>query len=264
MREPQPRSLGLQHVHAQPSIVHARRGAHMCAPGAGTRRARAPRDGVQRTGVFVHSAMRASLRAAAALMVAAWHCAGVEAKVVVIHNDVARRDVDGNYVDAHDGKIVHVNGTYFLYGEAYGNQTLATPYPWKQWPRLNVYTSPDLVSWTLRGDPLPMVKTTLWIPNVLYDAKTQRFIMWYGAGVWATATSTDGINFVPAGPPFASRFGMAAQTDGTGIFIDDDGQGYVAFAVTAPPFDMPDHKGWPGKHTSPHSFILKILSPCTP
>ena len=51
------------------------------------------------------------------------------ARPVTIHNDVARRDVTGAYVDAHDGKILEHEGTYFLYGEAYGNQTLATPYP---------------------------------------------------------------------------------------------------------------------------------------
>jgi hypothetical protein len=61
----------------------------------------------------------ATVRRAAALLLtvaAAGQCVStVQAKTVVIHNDVARRDVEGNYVDAHDGKIVHVNGTYFLY-----------------------------------------------------------------------------------------------------------------------------------------------------
>jgi hypothetical protein len=75
-----------------------------------------------------------------------------------------------------------VSGTYYLYGEAYGNQTLATPYPWSNYPRLNVYTSPDLVSWTLRGDPLPMIPGTLWIPNVVYHEPTKKFIMWFGSG----------------------------------------------------------------------------------
>ena len=43
---------------------------------------------------------------------------------VIIQTEAARRDIDGNYIDAHDGKILFHNGTYFLYGEAYGNQTL--------------------------------------------------------------------------------------------------------------------------------------------
>ena len=40
----------------------------------------------------------------------------VEGRIVTITNDIARRDVHGNYLDAHDGKIVVVNGTYYLYG----------------------------------------------------------------------------------------------------------------------------------------------------
>ena len=49
------------------------------------------------------------------------------ARTVTIQTDAARRDVDGNYIDAHDGKIVEHGGTYFLYGESYGNQTLVRP-----------------------------------------------------------------------------------------------------------------------------------------
>ena len=52
------------------------------------------------------------------------------AKNVTIYNDRPRLDVDGNVVDAHDGVILFHNGTFFLYGERYGNQSLATPYPW--------------------------------------------------------------------------------------------------------------------------------------
>lgn len=170
-------------------------------------------------------------------------CLAVAGRTVTIRNDVPRLDVNGNYIDAFDGKIVHHNGhtiisekresllwltrfalrmfagTYFLYGEAYGNQTLATPYPWKKWPRLKVYTSPNLVDWTFAADPLPMVEGTLWIPNVVYHEPTRRFIMWYGSGGWASATSADGIHFTPAAGPFVSRFAKGG-TDGTvGLFF---------------------------------------------
>ena len=52
------------------------------------------------------------------------------AKSVTIFNDRPRVDVNGNIVDAHDGMILEHNGTFFLYGERYGNQSLETPYPW--------------------------------------------------------------------------------------------------------------------------------------
>jgi hypothetical protein len=181
------------------------------------------------------------------------------AKRVTIATDAARLDVDGNYIDAHDGKIVAHNGTYFLYGEAYGNQTLATPYPWSEWPRLKVYTSTDLVHWTFRGDPLPTVGGTLWIPNVIWHKPSQRFVMWYGSGGWGTATSTDGINFTPSGHKiFFSRFGAVAGTDGTGIFVDDDGTGYVAFASMPPGFDEPGHPTWPGHTAHGYGHIVSI------
>ena len=207
------------------------------------------------------------------------------ARTVTIQTDAARRDVDGDYIDAHDGKIVEHGGTYFLYGESYGNQTLvrptacltilrptclpraqprrsgcqATPYPWSAWPRLKVYTSPDLVHWTFRGDPLPMVGGTLWIPNVIYHEPTETFVMWYGSGGWATATSKDGIHFTPSGHKiFYSRFGAKAGTDGTGWFIDDDGTGYVAFASMPAGFDEPGSPSWPGHVAHGYGHIVSI------
>ena len=190
----------------------------------------------------------------------------VMGRTVTIHNDRARLDVEGNYIDAHDGKIVAHNGTYFLYGESYGNQSLATPYPWAAVPRLKVYTSPDLVQWTLRGDPLPMVGGTLWIPNVIYHEQSKRFIMWYGSGNWGSATSTDGINFKPAVTHFSSRFSGKngdGKTDGTGIFFADDGAGYVAFAAMPPGFDEKNTPGWPGHiaHNYGHIVSIERLTP---
>lgn len=189
------------------------------------------------------------------------------ARRVTVHNDQPRLAVDGSVVDAHDGMFLEHNGTYFLYGESYGTQTLATKYPWPNYPRLLVYTSPDLVNWTCRGDPLPMEVGTLWIPNVVFHAPTKRFIMWYGAGGWRTATSKDGIHFTPSPyGTFFSRFGAQARTDGTGILIDDDGVGYVAFAVGFPGFDQlkwpedpaPEHPGWPGHDAHNYGHIVSI------
>lgn len=182
----------------------------------------------------------------------------LDARQVTIHNDRPRRDVNGDYVDAHDGNIVEHGGTYYLYGEAYGNQTLATPYPWQSWPRLKVYTSPDMVSWTLQGDPLPMITGTLWIPNVIYHEPSKKFIMWFGCGGWRTATSDDGIHFTPTGNSFASRLGWPARTDGTGWMIDDDGTAYVAFASMPPGFDEPGHPAWPGHDAHGYGHIVSI------
>lgn len=148
-------------------------------------------------------------------------------RLVTIHNDVPRYDVNGDLVDAHDGMILAVNGSYFLYGEFY-NKTTGN-YPWAGgYPKLSVYTSPDLLAWTFRA-PLLLGGQEGWIPNVFYDPQRQRFVCWYGVGDWGVATSPDGITFTVVHNHTSSRLG--GQTDGTGIFIDEDGVGYVIFAA---------------------------------
>ena len=160
------------------------------------------------------------------------------AKLVTIRNDAPRLDVNGAYVDAHDGCIVAHAGTYYLYGESYQNATGGTfPGDWGNSPQLAVYTSPDLTAWTYRGSPLSNddADATKWIPNVLWVESQQRFVMWGGSGDWFVATSTDGIAFTLATAHTTSRLG--GGTDGTGFFVDDDGQGYIAFSWTGPGFD---------------------------
>ena len=126
--------------------------------------------------------------------------AAASARLVTIHNDKPRYDVDGALVDAHDGMILAVNGSYFLYGEFY-NQTTGN-YPWAGgYPKLSVYTSPDLLAWTFRA-PLLIGGQEGWIPNVFYDAKRQRFVCWYGVGDWGVGASRTG----PCACARASKF----------------------------------------------------------
>ena len=169
----------------------------------------------------------------AALVFAALAAAVAQAKLVTIRNDIPRLDVNGNYVDAHDGCIVAHNGTYFLYGETYGNVTGGIfPSDWGNYPQMAVYTSPDMVTWTLRGYPLASdtADSTKWIPNVLWVESQQRFVMWGSSGDWFTATSIDGIAFNLVNAHVDSRLGQ--DCDGTGFFVDDDGAGYVIFAAS--------------------------------
>jgi hypothetical protein len=159
------------------------------------------------------------------------------ARLVTIHNDRPRLDVTGAYVDCHDGNIVFHDNTFFLYGEFYGNLTGRpfVPAPgWGSAPQLSVYTSPDLESWTFRGhlfnSSVPSDSAfTKWIPTALWSPACSCFVLWFGSGGWAVATSSDGIHFSLASRGATSRLG--GGTDGTGLFVDDDGQGYVAFSA---------------------------------
>ena len=62
-----------------------------------------------------------------------------------------------------------------------------------------------------------------------YDKLRGRFVMWYGCGQWCVATSEDGLVFSNITLQY-SRYGSSDSTDGTGVFIDDDGTGYVIFS----------------------------------
>lgn len=157
--------------------------------------------------------------------------AAAHARVVTLRNDLPRFDVTGAYVDAHDGCIVArpaaLGGGYLLYGESF--QNASTEFPWPHNPILAVYYSPDLLEWTYAGPVLSNPPApTQWIPNVLYDEASKRFVMWAGSGGWFTATSTDGITFEVQAARCKSR--LPGGTDGTGFFIDDDGEGYIIFA----------------------------------
>ncbi len=169
------------------------------------------------------------------LLLALLICSGC-ARLVTIYNDRPRYDIAGNIVDAHDGNIVFHNGTYFLYGEFYGNLTGApfTNGGWGAAPQLSVYTSADLTAWTFRGhlfnSSVPSgAGFTKWIPTALWSPACSCFVLWFGSGGWAVATSVDGVSFDLVSNGATSRFG--GSTDGTGIFLDDDGQGYVVFAA---------------------------------
>ena len=158
----------------------------------------------------------------------------VHARTVTLYNDRVRLDVDGNVVDAHDGCIVAFHGSFFLYGEYYGNLTGGSfaNGGWGAAPQLSVYSSPDLVSWSFRGhlfnSSVPSNATyTKWIPTAM--VKNDVIVLWFGSGAWSVATSRDGVSFDLASRFETSRLG--GSTDGTGIMLDDDGTGYVAFAA---------------------------------
>ena len=175
--------------------------------------------------------MRATLRVLVLLFCSSF------ARLVTIYNDRPRFDVEGKYVDAHDGNIVFHNGTFYLYGEFYGNLT-GRPFNsdggWGAAPQLSVYTSSDLTAWAFRGhlfnSSVPSGESfTKWIPTALWSPACGCFVLWFGSGGWAVATSIDGVNFDLRSNGGTSRLG--GSTDGTGLFLDDDGQGYVVFAA---------------------------------
>ena len=179
------------------------------------------------------------------LLVAALLAAPARARAVTLRNDVPRRDVNGDIIDCHSGNVLKQGDTYFMYGEHYGNTSGFGPSPPALYPKIVVYTSPDLVSWTPRGFAISNWSTapygTFFTPWTVYNAQTSTFVMWFNAylngccaGGWGVATSVDGVHFDIVS---LDEVGKYAVVDCNGLFVDSDGAGYMVYTSEAE-----DHK----------------------
>jgi len=94
-------------------------------------------------------------------------------------------DNNNIHINAHGGGILFVNGMYYWFGEhkiegKKGNQA---------WVGVHCYSSKNLVDWKDEGIALEVVKDNpnhditegciLERPKVIYNAKTQKFVMWF-------------------------------------------------------------------------------------
>ena len=172
-------------------------------------------------------------------------CALATAKVITIRNDLPRLDVDGNIIDCHSGMILPVNSLFYMYGERYTNSTGFGPSPPQLYPKIVVYTSPDLMAWTYHGEVLSDWPTkpygTFFTPWAVYDKSTSTFVLWFNAylhgccsGDWGVATSKDGLSFTLQ---TTSMTGQYAVVDCNALFVDSDGAAYMLYTSEAQ-----DHK----------------------
>ena len=166
-------------------------------------------------------------------------------KLITIHNDVPRLDTDGNIIDCHSGMILPVNGMFYMYGERYTNSTGFGPSPPLQFPKIVVYTSPDMESWSYQGEALDDWPTkpygTFFTPWAIFDKSTNQFVLWFNAylhgccdGNWGVATSSDGIHFTLQ---TTSMTGKYSTPDCNALFVDDDGSAFMLYTSEAE-----DHK----------------------
>jgi beta-xylosidase len=151
-----------------------------------------------------------------------------------------------HHLDAHDGGIVQAADTFYLFGTSYdcGFQWNT---PGTTWCGFNIYTSPDLVAWTLQGkafDATPWQATCTpggcYRPHVVHNATTGKWVMWFNVfsgtyrvfsapapgGPW---TLEPGADTVPAPSGDSNLF---VDTDGTGYLIRTDLNGHVATGST--------------------------------
>ena len=191
------------------------------------------------------------------------HLAGVAlagvvlARRVTIHNDVPRRDVDGNILNAHDGAVVQFtastdapNTGFFMYGTVYENCTQSGPQCVAHATcgyvpnRYSLYHSPDMIEWTLRSDNImPSVAVdnsviNYWMPNVFFNPLTNKYVMQFWSSHCgfhqkcaeiALADTPDG-PFVPTATPLQLHDG-AIPSSTMGLWIDPDspGDAYIKY-----------------------------------
>ncbi len=97
-------------------------------------------------------------------------------------------DVDSNLINAHGGSIFFENGTFYWYGEIFEKD----PEIKKRFAGFRCYCSADLYNWKNEGMVLPASRDTealnyygdnLGNPYVLYNKKTDRYVLWTKKGL---------------------------------------------------------------------------------
>lgn len=150
------------------------------------------------------------------------------------------KDVDGNDIQAHGGCIIEHEGMFYWYGENKGQDNC----PGRN--RVDVigvscYSSADLVNWKYEGlvlesnrenveSPLHTSKV-LERPKVLYNEKTNKFVMWFHADSpdYVYAATGVAVSDSPTGP-FDFRCVMQPNRQDSRdmtLFKDVDGTAYL-------------------------------------
>ncbi len=152
------------------------------------------------------------------------------------------KDTDGNFIQAHGAGLLFHGNLYYMYGQNLEGPTK----PGGCGARVDVigvscYSSPDLVNWTNRGIVLPAVQDDeshdlhpskiLERPKVIYNAKTEKFVMWAHVDSWNYKSALAGVavSDAPTGPfeYLGSIRPNGRESRDMTVFQDDDGRAYL-------------------------------------
>ncbi|MBN2294155.1 MAG: family 43 glycosylhydrolase, partial [Pirellulales bacterium] len=154
-------------------------------------------------------------------------------------------DTRGRPISCHEGGITRVGDTFYWYGTCYeGNPRFLFGPPAAGLQRdFNVYSSKNLVDWKYEGvclefpkkGPNPFGRTTSHRPNVLYNAKTKKYVMWFficldypGVLLHVAVADNPMGPFKILGPRYSGEKSHGWAQD-LGLFKDDDGRGYLVY-----------------------------------
>jgi hypothetical protein len=185
-----------------------------------------------------------------------------EAALVNISNLEAKRDIEGKLMDIHDGAIMQwqPGGLFYWYGMGYQNCTeskglippVDCPGMYKSFGgcgfrndhEVNVYSSPDLATWTFERTALPIETRPTGIyfrPKVIFNKKTSEYVLWINylppaptpLKAYPNATFLVATSKTPTGPFIVVNEKASLAVKGGGdlaVFVDPkDGVGYLAY-----------------------------------
>lgn len=164
-----------------------------------------------------------------ALLLVAMTAISAHAQWVTVENGKQWMDDAGNSVQAHGGNFLQVGDRWYLIGEDRGRS-------WN--PDVNLYSTTDFVNWHFEAkiienrvtDPRLGRERMIERPKLMYNAKTQKFVVWchwearnYSASE-AAVFESDSV----AGPYSLVWAGRPLETKSRdcNIFVDNDGAAY--------------------------------------
>jgi hypothetical protein len=172
------------------------------------------------------------------------------AELVTISNVIPRTDSAGQIMDAHDSRVVTINGTYYWFAASYGDciepegdsgcaDIAIGACGFQTNHNVTLFTTTDLVNWTNAGvvfgaeGNLPP-NSVLFAPKTVYNPVTQMWVMWFNYITGSFSNSFYGVaTSATATGPFKvvnSAVQMGHQDVGDeGLFVDNDGTGYVIY-----------------------------------
>jgi hypothetical protein len=150
-------------------------------------------------------------------------------------------DTKGKRIHAHGGSLLHVDGTFYWYGE---NKERSKPGSGIWHWGVRCYSSTDLYNWTDEGLIIPPVEEDpssplhpaqlMDRPHIVHDERTGRYVCWLkimGAGNVQTSTVLVAHHLL--GPYEIVRTGLRPLGMSAGDFdlvvAPDDGKGYYYF-----------------------------------
>jgi hypothetical protein len=161
-----------------------------------------------------------------------------------LQNQITQFDINGDKIDAHDGKIMQVGKTFYLYGTSYGcgfswHSDSTSPFC-----GFVSYSTQDLVNWTPHGllfdpnqSPWPSICNGnsngggCFEPKMVYNEATQKYLLWFfgyaesgtkSALFVMTCASPTGGCTNPKIPTLHACPNFNCNMSDHNIFVDDD------------------------------------------